>query len=214
MRDLSKVFQGVLLAQRDRFALLGIAGAPAGSGARTYGGAATSPEGYLLGLWSHECQRVFADKLISLEDKAWVEGTVQELCRQVHGRVAASLLPCCSSPYPVREAPLYHIVHFPSCWQAFPPELAAQAAEPLCFVDFLRDPPIDEATGEVCGPRPSAYEAVPGGSAEVRVLHMAVWCEMHDDNNTHSAHSVALIVSGPGTRRGTAGQAQCGESGA
>jgi hypothetical protein len=24
----------------------------------------TSPEGYLLGLWMHECQRVFADKLV------------------------------------------------------------------------------------------------------------------------------------------------------
>lgn len=46
----------------------------------------TSPEGYLLALWAHECERVFADKLITLEDKGWVEGAVQELATQVGGR--------------------------------------------------------------------------------------------------------------------------------
>eukprot|EP00887_Chlorella_sp_A99_P001633 scaffold8.g1633.t1 len=139
MRDLSKVFQGVILAQRNRFMLPAVAAsgkAGSAAGAVTlpaFGGRVTSPEGYLLALWAHECQRVFADKLISLEDKAWVEGVVQELCQQTFG-----------------------------------PEQAAQAAEPLYFVDFLREPPRDEATGELCGPRPSAYEAVPGGQAEVR----------------------------------------------
>jgi hypothetical protein len=48
-----------------------------------YGGRVSSPEGYLLALWAHECQRVFADKLISLEDKGWVAATVAELAKQV-----------------------------------------------------------------------------------------------------------------------------------
>jgi hypothetical protein len=43
----------------------------------------TSPEGYLLALWCHECQRVFADKLVCLEDKAWVGAAVADLAKQV-----------------------------------------------------------------------------------------------------------------------------------
>ena len=81
-----QVFQGIILAQRDRFAATSAASAskPGGPGlAAAFGGAVTSPEGYLLGLWAHECQRVFADKLITLEDKAWVESTVAELAKQV-----------------------------------------------------------------------------------------------------------------------------------
>lgn len=69
----------MLLATRDRFN----AAAAAAAGGAGYGGSVTSPEGYLLALWAHECQRVFADKLITLEDKAWVEGAVQELATQV-----------------------------------------------------------------------------------------------------------------------------------
>ena len=48
IRELSRVFQGVLLASRDRFDR----SAPRGR----YGGAVTSPEGYLLALWLHECR--------------------------------------------------------------------------------------------------------------------------------------------------------------
>lgn len=95
MRDLSKVFQGIILAQRDRLML----NSPLGAALPAFGGRVNSPEGYLVALWAHEAQRVFADKLITLEDKAWVEGTVQELCQQVGRglrRVAAwvELLPC------------------------------------------------------------------------------------------------------------------------
>ena len=38
--------------------------------------------------------------------------------------------------------------------QAFGPALAAQVAEPLQFVDYLREPRRDEATGEVVEARP------------------------------------------------------------
>ncbi|KAL4452763.1 hypothetical protein ABPG75_008425, partial [Micractinium tetrahymenae] len=132
MRDLSKVFQGVILAQRDRFAKQGALPPPQG-GPKPFGGAVASPEGYLLGLWVHECQRVFADKLISQEDKAWVGGAILELAKQ-----------------------------------AFGPALVQQVSEPLLFVDYLREPKRDEATGEVVEARPSCYESVPGGMDEVR----------------------------------------------
>jgi dynein heavy chain len=48
IRELSKVFQGVILASRDRFSRA----APRGG----YGGGVASPEGYLLALWLHECR--------------------------------------------------------------------------------------------------------------------------------------------------------------
>jgi len=47
-----------------------------------YGGAVTSPEGYLLGLWMHECRRVFGDKLVSHEDKGWLDKQLVDLCKQ------------------------------------------------------------------------------------------------------------------------------------
>ena len=71
-----QVFQGVILASRDRF----MKNSPLGE-LPPFGGSVTSPEGYLLGLWVHECQRVFSDKMITLEDKAWVDGAVKELCK-------------------------------------------------------------------------------------------------------------------------------------
>ncbi len=71
-----QVFQGVILASRDRF----MKNSPMGE-LPPFGGSVTSPEGYLLGLWVHECQRVFSDKMITLEDKAWVDGAIKELCK-------------------------------------------------------------------------------------------------------------------------------------
>lgn len=82
-----QVFQGIILAQRDRFARPGALPPPQG-GPKPFGGAVTSREGYLLGLWVHECQRVFADKLVSHEDKAWVGGAIMELAKQA-SRAAA-----------------------------------------------------------------------------------------------------------------------------
>ena len=69
-----QVFQGVILAVRDRFA----AGASA-----PFGGRVTSPEGYLLALWAHECSRVFGDKLVEDGEKQWVAGAIAELAQQV-----------------------------------------------------------------------------------------------------------------------------------
>ncbi|MEW5318622.1 MAG: hypothetical protein WDW38_009830 [Sanguina aurantia] len=76
MRELSKVFQGVIMAVRERFSAKGVA---AGGGA--FGGNVSSAEGYLLGLWIHECRRVFADKLVSYDDKGWVDKTIFEMCK-------------------------------------------------------------------------------------------------------------------------------------
>ncbi|KAK9865923.1 hypothetical protein WJX84_001850 [Apatococcus fuscideae] len=78
MRELSKVFQGVILASQDRFRR----NSPLGTPLPPFGGNVTTPQGYLLGLWMHECQRVFADKMVSLEDKSWIDSAVKDLCKQ------------------------------------------------------------------------------------------------------------------------------------
>ncbi len=70
---LAQVFQGVILATRDRF--------QKGASAASFGGSVTSPEGYLVALWIHECHRVFCDKMITLQDKEWVESTIRDMCK-------------------------------------------------------------------------------------------------------------------------------------
>ena len=72
-----QVFQGVLLASRDR---LSAKPGPTGVGA-PFGGSVTTPAGYLLALWRHECERVFRDKLVSAEDKAWAAGAIMDLAK-------------------------------------------------------------------------------------------------------------------------------------
>lgn len=93
----------------------------------------SSPVVKLLLLWRHECLRVFCDKLITLDDKVWVESTIQEVIEQKFGGT-----------------------------------VGAAAGSESYFVDFLRDAPVDETTGEVKGPRPSCYEAAVGGLEKLR----------------------------------------------
>ena len=125
MRELSKVFQGIILASRDRFVKA--------KRDEPFGTTVTSAPGYLLALWLHECRRVFSDKLTSHEDKDWVDGAMFDLMRER-----------CDS------------------------DVVRQVEEPQYFVDFLREPVVDEETGEVVDAHPSFYEAVHGGLPDVR----------------------------------------------
>lgn len=43
-----------------------------------------------------------------------------------------------------------------------------QVEEPVYFVDFLREPEVDEETGEVVDAHPSFYEGVTKGLPEVK----------------------------------------------
>lgn len=77
-------------------------------GRKPYGGGVVSPEGYLLALWVHECRRVFADKLISTDDKAWVDSTIGELCK---AEFASDLCKqvcrsACCEHVPIKRSPL------------------------------------------------------------------------------------------------------------
>jgi dynein heavy chain len=63
MRDLSRVFQGVMQVPNE----------------------VMTDDVYLCKLWKHECQRVFQDKLTTLEDKDWVVKTLEALVRDSFG---------------------------------------------------------------------------------------------------------------------------------
>ena len=81
MRELSKVFQGVVLAERDRFKIL-----EDESQRKPYGGSVQSPEAYLVALWRHECERVFCDKLTTHEDKKWGDDLIMKLISDTYGK--------------------------------------------------------------------------------------------------------------------------------
>lgn len=52
-----------------------------------------------------------------------------------------------------------------NCYVLHPCE---KVEEPLFFVDFLREPEVDEETGETINAHPSFYESVHGGLPDIR----------------------------------------------
>ena len=80
MRELSRVFQGVLLTPK----------------ATVRGGGLQTPSAdqgeNLLRLWKHEAARVFEDKLTTLGDKAWFAATLEETLGAAFGAPAAAAL--------------------------------------------------------------------------------------------------------------------------
>ena len=76
MRELSRVFQGVLLTPKDTV--------------KTGGSQAPTPDDHLtlLRLWKHECCRVFQDKLASDPDKLWFHNCLEDV---IEGSFGAAL---------------------------------------------------------------------------------------------------------------------------
>lgn len=69
--------QGIILATRDRFDK---------TAKPAFAGDVKTPEGYLLALWRHECERVFADKMTNPPDKKWVSDAIMSLASEVYGK--------------------------------------------------------------------------------------------------------------------------------
>jgi len=156
MHDLSKVFQGLLLASREGM-MAGSGGGGGGGGSNNNSNSSSSsssllaPVPYLAALWAHECERVFCDRMVSTEDASWVRGAIAEIAARHFGREtaeAARLFASGSSSASSSDSTSS------SC------SLAA-----LPFVDFLRDAEPDPETGELPTNRPSVYELVPPPSA-------------------------------------------------
>jgi len=78
MRELSRVFQGILLTPKDTIKTGGI---------KT---PTSDTPTMLLRLWKHECMRVFQDKLTNEKDKKWFEDTLEKVTAQQFGDEAAA----------------------------------------------------------------------------------------------------------------------------
>ena len=69
MRELSRIFKGILLVRKDII-----------TASSTLGVANCKPEVFLVALWRHESERVFADKMINNKDKDTVRNYIQDMC--------------------------------------------------------------------------------------------------------------------------------------
>ena len=67
--------------------------------------------------------------------------------------------------------------------------MSVQVEEPLYFVDFLREPVVDEETGETVDAHPSFYESVPGGLTEIRAKVEALQRRFNEESKVkHPMH--------------------------
>lgn len=71
MRELSRTFQGIcnVAGKPEHQVIMKTLNMPSG----------TNPEYYILALWRHECERVFEDKLVNLEDKKWFHDQLDKI---------------------------------------------------------------------------------------------------------------------------------------
>ena len=58
--------------------------------------------------------------------------------------------------------------------------------EPIYFVDFLRDPTVDEETGETIEAHPSNYEAIPGGLPDIKLRVEALQRRFNEESKVRS----------------------------
>ena len=80
MRDLSRVFQGILLTPKETIKQGGVS-APCESGALN-----------VIKLWEHESARVFRDKLTTAEDKEWFDKALNKVVRHHFGDDSADAI--------------------------------------------------------------------------------------------------------------------------
>lgn len=122
MRELSRCFQGIMQAPLDSI----------------------SSEKVLARLWRHESERVFSDRLITLDDKA-----------RVYEELSA-----------ISDTVLMH------AGKAAGKEKEKSVVSQLVFVDFLRDAEVDEY-GEIISEAPKYYEnAASVAMVRTRVEHL------------------------------------------
>jgi hypothetical protein len=79
LRDLSRIFQGVFMCDSDA------------AKCAKYG-YTLKTDIMLLGLWKHECERVFADRLVDSVDKGWFDKTINKLLEDQFGPSKAGAL--------------------------------------------------------------------------------------------------------------------------
>ena len=79
MRELSRIFKGVLQTRKEVI----LSASSVGN---------MKPEVFLIGLWRHECERVFVDKLTNSKDKEQVLGYIQEISLENFSQLESEIL--------------------------------------------------------------------------------------------------------------------------
>lgn len=80
MRELSRIFKGILLVRKDII-----------TSSSTIGVNNCKPEVFLVGLWRHESERVFADKMINNKDKDTVRNYINDMCAEHFSQLEAEI---------------------------------------------------------------------------------------------------------------------------
>lgn len=71
MRELSRIFKGILNVRKEVI-----------TSSSSVGVSYIKPEVFLVGLWRHECERVFSDKMINPQDKDTVKNYINDMCAE------------------------------------------------------------------------------------------------------------------------------------
>jgi dynein heavy chain len=89
MRELSRVFQGVLLTPKETIksggGIIATEGKKSANGKQDFKLPKQTEAETVLGIWKHECERVFCDKLATDEDKEWYLKFIDTLIEKDYG---------------------------------------------------------------------------------------------------------------------------------
>ncbi|OWZ14140.1 Dynein heavy chain, partial [Phytophthora megakarya] len=151
LRELSRGFQGLLRAPLE----------------------SVVSEKTLIRLWQHESERVFGDKLVSIEDKQRFR---DELTAVAEGLVTKSVGLTSTGPSSNisggKEKTSTPDTYQPQRQYSQPAVANVSARQPTVYVDFLQDQPVDEF-GEPVGEMPRKYEQISNLPAlRTRVEHL------------------------------------------
>lgn len=66
----------------------------------------------------------------------------------------------------------------------------------MYFVDFLREPIVDDETGETIDAHPSNYESVPGGLKDIRARVEALQKRFNEESKVRtSTHTYSMLLN-------------------
>lgn len=155
IRELSRVFQGICQ----------VALAPQYEVIKNCSGLKDprmKPELFLVGLWRHECERVFSDKLISLADKKVFTGHLNRVTQRVFEQKIQGMQPKKSVQDLMKERMKGSALMSKLKPKQEPPDSALMTD--FQFVIFNRDDVYDD-DGELLAAAPLVYEAGPSVEA-------------------------------------------------
>jgi dynein heavy chain len=120
LKDLSRLFQGVLRTPKSTY----------------------TQDSILVQLWRHECERVFSDKLVNLQDKDRFKKELDLVSKQLTG--AAPAKGKRDRPPSALKSPTKRGKSVSRPGSAPAADVHARCTAPALFVDFLRDDEYDE----------------------------------------------------------------------